>query len=419
MFERTTVINYKPFYEKSIWYMQTIDFLIIGAGIIGLSVAREIKKKYPKSSIIILEKEPEIALHSTGRNSGVLHAGFYYSADSLKAKLCRDGNKALKEYCREKKLKINPTGKVVVAKNESELVSLYELEKRGIKNGVDVTIIDEKQLNEIEPNAKTFQYALFSPTTATVDPIEICTAIENELSEMGVRFLFNEGYQNRLKDNVIKTNKGQIIQAGKIINAAGLYADKIAIDFGYSKEYTIIPFKGIYLKYTLPEVPIRTNIYPVPNLKNPFLGVHYTITVEGTIKIGPTSIPAFWRENYKRFAQFKINELFNILGCESRLFLTNAFGFRSLAFEEIKKYNKKYFISQATALVKQINQKGFTVWTRPGIRAQLLHKNTLELLDDFVIEGDDNSMHILNAVSPAFTCGFTFAELVFNKHIDK
>ncbi|MBN2213611.1 MAG: L-2-hydroxyglutarate oxidase [Bacteroidales bacterium] len=398
--------------------MKTSDFLIIGAGIIGLSVAREIRKKYPKSSITILEKEPEIALHSTGRNSGVLHAGFYYSADSLKAKLCRDGNKALKEFCGERKLRINQTGKVVVTKNESELVSLYELEKRGIKNGVDVTLIDEKQLNEIEPNAKTFQHALFSPTTATVDPVEICTAIKNELSEKGVLFLFNAGYQQRLKNNVIKTTSGHNIQAGRIVNTAGLYADKIALDYGFSKKYTIIPFKGIYLKYTLPEVPIRTNIYPVPDLNNPFLGVHYTITVEGTMKIGPTAIPAFWRENYKSFSHFKIKELFSIMGWESRLFLTNAFGFRNLAFTEIKKYNKKYFISQATSLVKQINQKGFTDWTRPGIRAQLLHKNTLELLDDFVIEGDDNSTHILNAVSPAFTCGFTFAELVVNKYID-
>ncbi|MBN2275881.1 MAG: L-2-hydroxyglutarate oxidase [Bacteroidales bacterium] len=398
--------------------MKTSDFLIFGAGIIGLSIAREIKNKYPKSSITVIEKEPEIAMHSTGRNSGVLHAGFYYSADSLKAKLCRDGNKALKEYCRERKLKINPSGKVVVTKSESELKSLFELESRGKKNGVEVAIIDEKQLFEIEPNAKTFQYALYSPTTATVDPIEICTTIKNELTQKGVLFIFNEGYQKKLKNNVIRTTKAQTFQAGKTINTAGLYADKIAMEYGYSNKYVIIPFKGIYLKYTLPEIPIRTNIYPVPNLKNPFLGVHYTITVEGTIKIGPTSIPAFWRENYKGFSQLKLNELFSILGWESMLFLKNAFGFRDLAFEEIKKYNKQYFISQATSLVKEINKKGFTEWTRPGIRAQLLHKETLELLDDFVIEGDTNSVHILNAVSPAFTCGFTFAELVFKKYID-
>ncbi len=397
--------------------MESSDFLIIGAGVIGLSIAREIKKKYPSCSVIVLEKENNVAMHSSGRNSGVLHAGFYYTADSLKAKFCRDGNKALKAYCHENKLRINETGKVVVAKDESELPSLFELEKRGKKNGVDVSIIDEKQLNEVDPNARTFQHALLSPTTATVDPTEVCNAIKNELTSLGVQFRFNEGYHERIEKNVIKTTKSQLLEAGKLINTAGLYADKIARYFVFSEKYTIIPFKGIYLKYTLPDKPIKTNIYPVPNLKNPFLGVHYTITVDGIIKIGPTSIPAFWRENYKGLDAFRVDELANILGWEARLFLTNAFGFRNLAFEEVRKYNRPFFVKQATVLVKQINEQGFTQWTKPGIRAQLLDKRTLELVQDFVIEGDDQSVHVLNAVSPAFTCSFPFAEYVAGQYI--
>lgn len=397
--------------------MQTSDFLIIGAGIIGLSIARELKKRNPGCSIIILEKEAEVALHSSGRNSGVLHAGFYYTADSLKAKFCRDGNKTMKEYCQQNNLKVNAVGKVVVAKNEDELKSLFELEKRGKRNGVDVSIIDEKQLAEIDPNAKTFKNALHSPSTVTVDPKEVCLAIKKELEALGVVFFFEEGYQLRISENKIKTIKGNLFQARILINTAGLYADKIAQQFGFSKDYTIIPFKGIYLKYALPDLPIRTNIYPVPNLKNPFLGVHYTITVDGVIKIGPTSIPAFWRENYKGFDNFKGYEMLNVLGWESLLFMSNAFGFRSLAFEEIQKYNKEHFISQATALVKEINKKGFTEWTKPGIRAQLLNKKTKELVQDFVVEGDKNSIHVLNAVSPAFTCGFPFAGYVVDKFI--
>jgi L-2-hydroxyglutarate oxidase LhgO len=397
--------------------MESSDFLIIGAGIIGLSIARELKKKYPSSSVYILEKESDVAMHSSGRNSGVLHAGFYYTADSLKAKFCRDGNKALKAYCYENKLRINETGKVVVTKDESELTSLFELEKRGKNNGVDVTIIDENQLNDIDSNARTCRHALYSPTTATVDPVEVCNAVKNELLSLGVQMRFNEGYYQRIEKNIIKTTRGNLLEAGKIINTAGLYADKIARDFGFSENYTIIPFKGIYLKYTLADKPIKTNIYPVPNLKNPFLGVHYTITVDGTIKIGPTSIPAFWRENYKGFDAFRGDELANILGWEARLFLSNAFGFRNLAFEEVRKYNRPFFVKQATVLVKQINEQGFTQWTKPGIRAQLLDKKTLELVQDFVIEGDDNSVHVLNAVSPAFTCSFPFAEYVASKYI--
>jgi L-2-hydroxyglutarate oxidase LhgO len=396
---------------------QKADYLIIGAGIIGLAIARELRSRYPDAEITIIEKEPDVAYHSSGRNSGVLHAGFYYSADSLKAKFTRDGNFQMKEYCRQNNLKLNECKKVVVAQDESELDALYELDKRGKKNGVDVSIITDEELKAIDPNAKTFRYALFSPNTATVDPTEVNIAIKNELKSKEVKFIFNDGYKRREGSDSVMTSSGVLIQAGKIINAAGLYADKIARDFSFSKDYTIIPFKGIYLKYTKKDKPIRTNIYPVPNLKNPFLGVHYTITVDGTIKIGPTSIPAFWRENYKGGANFKGGEMANILGWESRLFLTNAFGFRNLAFEEVRKYNKSFFVNLATKLVHHIDKSGFTEWSKPGIRAQLMNKKSLELVQDFVVEGDGSTIHVLNAVSPAFTSSFPFAKWVVENFV--
>jgi L-2-hydroxyglutarate oxidase LhgO len=396
---------------------QKQDYIIIGAGIIGLALGRELKSRYPNAAITILEKEPDVAYHSSGRNSGVLHAGFYYSADSLKAKFTRDGNRQMKEYCRQHNLRLNENQKVVVTRNESELESLYELERRGKKNGVDVSLISEAELKDIEPNAKTYKEALYSPTTATVDPVEVNMALKNELKQMGVNLLFSEGFGERISDNTIRTTMGRNLSANVIINAAGLYADKIAREFGYCRDYTIIPFKGIYLKYTKKDKPIRVNIYPVPNLKNPFLGVHYTITVDGTIKIGPTSIPAFWRENYKGLDNFKLSELGNILGWESRLFLTNAFGFRGLAFEEMRKYNKSFFINLATELVHHIDPKGFTQWSKPGIRAQLMNVHTMELVQDFLVQGDDRSVHVLNAVSPAFTSSFPFAKWVVENYV--
>jgi len=396
---------------------QKADYLIIGAGIIGLAIARELRSRYPDVEIIIIEKEPDVAYHSSGRNSGVLHAGFYYSADSLKAKFTRDGNIQMKEYCRQNHLKLNECRKVVVAQNESELEPLYELERRGKKNGVDVTIITEEDLKAIDPNAKTFKYALFSPNTATVDPTEVNMAVKHELMSKGVKFIFNNGYKCREGATSVITLSGLVITAGKIINAAGLYADKIARDFNFSQDYTIIPFKGIYLKYTKKDKPIKTNIYPVPNLKNPFLGVHYTITVDGIIKIGPTSIPAFWRENYKGMDNFKGGEMANILGWESRLFLTNAFGFRSLAFEEVRKYNKSFFVDLAAKLVHNIDKSGFTEWSKPGIRAQLMNKKTMELVQDFVVESDGTTIHVLNAVSPAFTSSFPFAKWVVENYV--
>jgi len=394
-----------------------IDYLIIGAGVIGLTLARELKGRYPNASIAIVEKEPDVAYHSSGRNSGVLHAGFYYTSDSLKAKFTCEGNALMRQYCNDNNLRINECKKVVVAMNEQELESLYELERRGKANGVDVRLITTEELEKIDPNAVTFKYALWSPNTATVDPVEVCKCFKNELIEKGVKIFFDEPYQKRINGNTIKTAK-HTITAKKIINAAGLYADKIAKNFGYSKNYTIIPFKGIYLKYKGNDKPICTNIYPVPNLKNPFLGVHYTITVDGVTKIGPTSIPAFWRENYKGWSNFRFGELCHILWWEAKLFLCNSFGFRSLAIDEVKKYKRSYFTGLATKMVKTIDKTGFKEWSKPGIRAQLLDVRTKKLVMDFVVEGDKDSVHVLNAVSPAFTGCIPFVRWVVDNYID-
>lgn len=395
------------------------DYLIIGAGIIGLALARELKARFPAAAILVIEKEADVAYHGSGRNSGVLHAGFYYTADSLKARFTRDGNRMLKEYVKQRGLAINECHKVVVASDESEIEGVRELQRRGERNGVEVRIIDEQELAEIDPNARTTGIALYSPSTATVDPAQVCHALREDLEKAGVRFLFGQGYVGRQGQGAVVTAAGVTIESGLIINAAGLYADRIARDFGFSRNYTIIPFKGIYLKYTGPDKPVRTNIYPVPNLKNPFLGVHYTVTVDGTIKIGPTAIPAFWRRNYAGLENFSLGELFEIIGWEARLFLGDNFGFRSLALSELKKYDRSYFTGLATKMVKQIDTSGFNQWSKPGIRAQLLNTDTKELVQDFVVEGDGCSVHVLNAVSPAFTCSFPFAAWVVDTYVLK
>ena len=393
------------------------DYLIIGAGIIGLALAKQLKERFPGKKIVVLEKEADVAFHGSGRNSGVLHSGFYYTANSLKARFTREGNRFMKEYCKNNGLRLNECGKVVVASDERELQGLYELEKRGKVNGVDVKLIDENELADIEPNAKTFGRALYSPATATVDPIEVNTHMKGRLLDAGVEMRFSEAYSARLGANAVRTSAGARIEARRIINAAGLYADKIARDFGYSKKYTIIPFKGIYLKYSGEAKPARTNIYPVPDLRNPFLGVHFTVTVDGTVKIGPTAIPAFWRENYKGLDNFRAGEALSAFCHETRLFLLNSFGFRDLAFEEMRKYYKPYFIGLAKKLTRELEPTGFRQWSRPGIRAQLLNTSTLELLQDYVVEGDSGSTHILNAVSPAFTSSFPFTRWVIDTYL--
>lgn len=384
------------------------DFLIIGAGIIGLTTAYHLKLKYPDASVLILEKDSGVALHASGRNSGVLHAGFYYSADSLKAKFCRDGNRAMRAYCEEHGVRINPCGKLVVAGNEQEVEGLRELKRRGDKNGVPVELIDERQAAEIEPNAVTYHYALLSPTTASVSPSEVCLHIRDRLITMGVQIITDCRYRNRASDNSIMAG-GRIYEAGRIINCAGLYAVDVAQDFGFAQDYTILPFKGIYLNYSGADKPLRTLIYGVPDMRKPFLGVQFSMGVDGSIRIGPTAIPAFWRENYQGFTGFNAGEMLSILYWQANLFLRNSFGFRTFALEEMQKYIKSNLIRHAFRMVKNLDASKFNEWGRPGIRAQLLNTKTLSLVQDFVVEGDDRSLHVLNAVSPAFTSSFAFS----------
>ena len=394
----------------------TADFLIIGGGVIGLNLALQIRRRHSASKIILIEKESHCGKHASGRNSGVLHAGFYYTADSLKARFTREGNSCMTEYCRTRGLRINRCGKLVVAKDPADLAGLEELLKRAQKNGVELHEITDKEARAIEPRIKTYGKALYSPATASVDPGEVMISLVDDAQKAGINILTNTAYR-RYKAPAVVTNKGRIA-AGYVINAAGLYADKIAQDFGFSKDYRILPFKGIYLYSSEQPGALKTNIYPVPDLNHPFLGVHYTLTVDGKIKIGPTAIPAFWREHYQGLDNFNLRESIEILGRELGMFLRNDFGFRSLAFNEIQKHFKSKLLMLASDLITGVSEKHYQHWGSPGIRAQLVNIKERKLQMDFCYEGDHSSFHILNAVSPAFTCAMPFSEFLL-EHIEQ
>jgi L-2-hydroxyglutarate oxidase LhgO len=393
--------------------MATSDFLIIGGGIIGLSIARELKKRYPEASIVILEKEEKCGLHASGRNSGVLHAGFYYTADSLKARFTRIGNQQLTEFCHSNKIPLNNCGKIVVAQKPEDIAQLDELLKRGKKNNVILHEITTKEALEIEPRAKTLDRALFSPTTSSVNPSEVMQALTREALGLGIQI---ESRTRFLKKNhrTIQTTRGNY-ESKYIVNVGGLYADTIARHFGFSKNYCILPFKGLYLYSEEPRGSLKTHIYPVPDLRNPFLGVHFTVTANGMSKIGPTAIPAFWREQYTGVNNFRLNEFAELALRQAALFFNSNFDFKQLAWQEIRKYSRAHLVRLASSLVKDVKISNFINWGKPGIRAQLLNikENTLEM--DFIIEGDHQSIHVLNAVSPAFTCAFPFATHVCNQ----
>ncbi len=389
------------------------DFLIIGGGIIGITLSLELKTRHPDCCIVLLEKESYPGQHASGRNSGVLHAGFYYTADSLKAKLTRNGNRELTEYCLERKIAVNQCGKLVVAKNEHELDVLHELIHRGRTNHVDVELITAAEARDIEPRVKTVKQALFSPSTSTVNPNDVIQTLSTDAQHAGIQLLIDTEYQSHINGK-IRTSRGDI-SCGYIINAGGLYADQIAHQFGFAQRYTILPFKGMYLYSTDPQESFRCNIYPVPAKDNPFLGVHLTVSVEGHVKIGPTAMPAFWRENYKGMDNFKLNELFQIMLTETKLFLSNKYDFRSLAVEELKKFSKRKLVACATELVNGIGENSFSTWDKAGIRAQLVNTRTGQLQMDFCFEGDDRSFHVLNAVSPAFTCALPFSRMMVDE----
>ena len=389
----------------------TFDFLLIGGGIIGISIARELKSRNPNSGVCILEKEHQCGLHASSRNSGVLHAGFYYTADSLKARFTKEGNQRLTKYCEVKNLALKKCGKLVVAQNESELVWLDELMTRARNNGVPLELITDEESQAIEPRAKTYQKALFSPTTASINPTELVKSLLSDAIQEGVQLKTNTQYIHRVGKSSIKTSNG-IFEAKYIINAAGLYADKIGRDFNFSKDYRILPFKGLYLYSNEPLGALNTHIYPVPDLTNPFLGVHFTITSDDKIKIGPTAIPAFWREQYQGWSNFNMPELTEIILRQAGLFLSSNFDFKALAFRELKKYSKPLLVSLAAKLAKGVDIKHYRQWGLAGIRAQLLNIRKKELEMDFVLEGDKQSMHILNAISPGLTCALPFADYV-------
>jgi L-2-hydroxyglutarate oxidase LhgO len=197
-----------------------------------------------------------------------------------------------------------------------------------------------------------------------------------------------------------------------VINAGGLYADKIAMDFGFSRKYRILPFKGLYLNSDEPPGSLRTNIYPVPDLRNPFLGTHFTVTVAGKTKIGPTAIPALWREQYQGMKNLCWSEMLEILARQCGLFISSNFNFKALACEEIRKRSRPHLVALASSLAEGVELNNYRTWGKPGIRAQLINIEERKLEMDFVIEGDQDSIHVLNAVSPAFTCALPFAEYI-------
>lgn len=395
--------------------MHESEFLIVGAGIVGLALAKVLVEQ-GAAKVLILEKESGLGFHASGRNSGVLHAGIYYPPHTLKAQLCLKGNLLLQDYCARNHLPLLKTGKVIVARNAEELPVLLQLYERAQQNGAKVEMIDEAQLARIEPNAKTYQQALYSHYTAVVDNKAILAALQEELIQSKrVTFLFNTKLQTLDDEFTANTSRGKV-RFKQFINTAGAHADTVAHLFGVGKEYYFIPFKGMYQKLIAQKAHlVNGNIYPVPNLENPFLGVHFTKNIHGDAYVGPTAIPAFGRENYG-ILQGIDREMLKIICSEIVLYCVNV-EFRKVALEEPKKYIAAYFYRDAKKLVKELQPEWLQPAAKVGIRPQLVSLRDKKLMLDFLVIKERHSLHILNAISPAFTSSLAFANYIFQQYI--
>jgi (S)-2-hydroxyglutarate dehydrogenase len=395
------------------------DYLIVGAGIIGLTIANELRRQYPRRSIIIIEKESQTGLHSSGRNSGVLHSGIYYNPESYKAKYSARGRVAMTEFCLKHKLPFRKIGKILLPVREEDNDQLQILFERGGKNGVCVQWLDENALRRREPEARSATgKALFVSVTSIANPRLILQKLEEMLLRNGVTV--HKGVQINSIDP-INRNIGSATTTysyGLLINSAGLHADTVAHKFGAGHAYTLLPFKGIYWKLD-PKSGLKINhlVYPVPDLRVPFLGVHSTTNTEGNVYLGPTAVPAFGRENYHGLQNISIRELGGFLKLIGAQLLTGRDGFRRLAWQEGRRYFKRWFAQAARAIFPRLEDRHLTACDKVGIRAQMYHKPTGRLANDFVIEKGESSVHILNAISPAWTCSMPFAEMVVSEYI--
>jgi L-2-hydroxyglutarate oxidase LhgO len=392
------------------------ELLVIGGGVIGFSIGIAFLDRYPGKKVVLVDKESSIGKHASGRNSGVLHAGFYYSPESLKAKFCRDGNLALRKLAKKHKIHVREVGKVVVARNPEENLRLDLLYERGTQNGVELEIIDASLLSNFEPLAKTTERFLWSPTTAVSNPEKILNALQREFQNLGGEIFLHSKIE-------LKESAGEIYEkdsnfdARFIVNAAGAQADCIARNINVGLEYAMVPFMGVYRATDEKNLPLQRLVYPVPHAINPFLGVHFTLTIDGTVKIGPTAIPILGREQYSLREGWSISDSLQTLRGAIALVKGESHNFGSILKSEWPKLSLMKLVEEACQLVP--NAKQGIEWYKkpPGIRAQLVHLPSGKLEQDFVVRRYLNSVHVLNAVSPGWTSSIPFADWIVDQHI--
>ena len=392
------------------------DFVIIGGGIVGLSTAMTLGETYPGAKIVVLEKESQLAFHQTGHNSGVIHSGIYYKPGGFKAKFCRAGNQSMVAFCQQHQIDYDICGKVIVAVEESELPQLELIYQRGLKNGSKVRKISASEVKEIEPHVRCLA-ALHVPSTGIVNYRQVCQKYSDLIRLQGGEIYLNTKVVKIINHNdsqVLETNQGEF-EARFIINCAGLQSDRIA-KLGKAKpEAKIVPFRGEYYELT-PEKRslVNTLIYPVPNPNFPFLGVHFTKMIDGSVHAGPNAVLSFKREGYQK-TDFNLRDFAEVMTYPGFWRLAAKYGNDGIQ-EIIRSFSKEAFVRRLQRLIPEVQAEDL-VPTHAGVRAQAL-KNDGKLVDDFLIVANHNSVHVCNAPSPAATSSIEIGKAVVEKIVE-
>jgi L-2-hydroxyglutarate oxidase len=396
--------------------MLKTDLAVVGGGIVGLAVARQYTRRFPGRSVVVLEKEPGVGRHQSGRNSGVLHTGIYYAPGSLKALTCREGRRAMEAFCESEGIPWRRCGKVVVATGEHELGDLQTLYERGRANGVACTLVEPERLRELEPHAAGVR-AIHVPETGIVDFTAVCERLAQRIAEAGGLVLTGarvRGLRRGPDGVVLKTTHDEHAEvvAAQVVNCAGLYSDRITRLSGERPEAKIIPFRGEY--YALkPDAHhlVKALIYPVPDPRFPFLGVHFTRMIDGRVECGPNAVLAFAREGYRK-GDIRPFELLESLTYSGFLRLIPRYG--RLGLTEIwRSVSKPAFVKALRRLVPDIRIEQL-VPAPAGVRAQAVRPDG-SMVDDFLIQEGERVINVGNAPSPAATASLVIGERIVER----
>ncbi len=393
------------------------DFSIVGGGIVGLSTGMSLSRRYPRARILILEKEKGWASHQTGHNSGVIHSGIYYKPGSLKAKFAREGNRAMVEFCQEHHIQHEVCGKVIVAKNSEEMPLLDNLYQRGLENRLDLSKIGKEELKEKEPHVSGVG-AIYVPSTSIVNFKQIAEAFAGIVEKRGAELRLNTKVDNIVNsvDGIeIETNQGSF-RTRFLINCAGLQSDRVAKLENILTDVKIVPFRGEYYQLKPDKRHLVKNlIYPVPDPKFPFLGVHFTRMIDGSVDAGPNAVLSFKREGYTK-TDFNAKDLMEVLSNPGFWKLASKYWKNGMQ-EYIRSYSKAAFVRSLQQLIPEICESDLES-APAGVRAQAL-KSDGTMVDDFHIISGHNTIHVCNAPSPAATASIQIGNAVVEQIADR